>query len=380
MAYEGVDELGKTMLENQRRWEKRRDAEFAFRDAPPDYGQTASTTATQAAKPNVLARLKGAASKSGRVLGAGYGAYEIGGAGMDMAQNGVNLANSDRAITGAAISALASPTTAIPATGYLVGRNAADVVPDSFYETIIESADRLKEYLGYEPWMPKSDIQLTPEAQAFAKTLKQDARGNYLPPSAATEKTEPSNDRLSGGGDGQQTPNLVVPRASQTGMTPVGKVSEMPWPDNRKVLADTLLRNALANMEKYADPNRQLGTGRGLRQLADLQATLAGNNINATPESIAKTTAPDFDIKEVGGGINPVTGMPESKRLAVINKKTGAIEFMDPGVTSDTIKSKPVPTEQDKLMLKQNPALLKFYIEKFGEEAVPEWAKKTEAV
>lgn len=375
MAYEGVDELGKTMLENQRRWESMRDADSAFRNAPPDYGQIASKTATQAAKPNVLARLKGAASKVtlpkvGGALGAGYGAYEIGSAGMDMAQNGVNLANLDRAITGVASSALVSPKTAIPAAGYLAGRGAAELVPDSFYETILESSGL----------MPKSDIQLTPEAQAFAKTLKQDERGNYLPPSAATEKTGLPNDRLSGGGDGQQTPNLIVPRASQAGMTPVGKVSEMPWPDNRKVLADTLLRNALANMEKYADPNRQLGTGRGLRQLADLQATLAGNNINATPESIAKTTAPDFDIKEVGGGINPTTGMPESKRLAVINKKTGAIEFMDPGVTSDTIKSKPVPTEQDKLMLKQNPALLKFYIEKFGEEAVPEWAKKTEEV
>lgn len=357
MAYEGLDELGRTMLENSRRMERRENAYAAFKNAAP------ATEAVQ--RPTVLARLRGAAPVAKKlttpalVAGMeGYNAYSdiVNTPGYTTGDKVARGIEGGGRLASTLLGAKLGAMTPYPVLGAAIGGGLGFVAPNMLEKVTGEPLPSTKAKYLQGKYDEEDLKNLSPEILARLE-------GNLTKDNAErAAKREAQSQPVVNNQPVQ--PNIVMGKAPQEG---------------RAVLAETLLKSALANMEKYADPNRQLGTGRGLRELANLQAQIAGGNINATPESIAKINllmseaeAPDIKYQEIGGGLEP-------KQLVRIDNKTGQYEVLDigqPGAMDAGQPAQRTPNQQALLYLKNNPDTLQDFIQKYGESNVPDWAKK----
>lgn len=233
--------------------------------------------------------------KAAGVAGIGYGLYDMAKNGYDMAKNGVSGDSLMNAASGLGTALIAAPHPAakIAAGGSVLAR----LIPDSFYETIADSAG----------WMPKSGVGLNMDE--IRKTA-----------------SEFPNGKLARTLNGTPEPQAAATQEPKLGDDILKSPSSRPVPDNQieqpqtQAKADPLESLRQIAMQQVNVENPQIADGAdtsNLQQLRDALVAQAQERLGDVQNPLKQET--NFKVKNTGD--NP---------LAALGQLNSAIATMIP--------------------------------------------------
>ena len=105
-------------------------------------------------------------------------------------------------------------------------------------------------------------------------------------------------------------------------------------------LADTLKTSGIAQGKAQVELDQANALQQEISKLsalddkADPDGSKRETQRNNVLAMMGKEPKDGFELKEFGGGTDPVTGIPLPKRLAVFNPRKGTVEYLDGGETA----------------------------------------------